>query len=190
MKNISLRLCLTTTLGLAALVTSLTAAPETYAVVRPPSKAVVSIRVTPPPQMPMLPLATVTAPPVAATDPIALPTEPNGFTTVATEWVNIKDYTYAQRVPMLSGLKDLQTRVDTQIEALNTKRATMTESTRTADWDFAMKEMTNARAYFRFTCEELAKATPESWQQQRDRVGLAWDRAQNAFGSVKSSTTM
>ncbi|HET7536483.1 MAG TPA: hypothetical protein VFJ90_08520 [Candidatus Didemnitutus sp.] len=37
--------------------------------------------------------------------------------------------------------------------------------------------------------EELAKAGPETWNQQKDKVGLAWVRTRDAHGKVKSSTT-
>jgi hypothetical protein len=83
----------------------------------------------------------------------------------------------------------MQARVDIQIEELKAKRAAMTASTRTADWDFAMQEMHRARSTLKFACDELVKATPETWNQQRDRVGEAWDRTQNAYSAVKSSTT-
>jgi len=37
--------------------------------------------------------------------------------------------------------------------------------------------------------EELHEASPETWAQQKDKVGEAWMRAQEAYGKVKSSTT-
>jgi hypothetical protein len=37
--------------------------------------------------------------------------------------------------------------------------------------------------------EELSKASPETWSQEKDKVGQAWVRTQAAFDNVKSSTT-
>ncbi len=65
----------------------------------------------------------------------------------------------------------------------------MSGTTRTQEWDFAMKEMENSRSYFKSVGEELSKATPETWDQRKDKVGRAWVRAQEAYGKVKDSTT-
>lgn len=136
-----------------------------------PSNAKIRISVTPPPVIGLYSPAAKTAPEADA------------------EWVNIKDYTYAQRLLLISGLTSVQARVDAQIAELRAKRATMLPPTRTADWDFAMQEMLNARAYLRSMSWELAKATPETWDQIRERVGQAWVRTQDAYGRVKASTT-
>lgn len=145
-----------------------------YAVRLPHGRIIASNSVTPPKQLEPAPI-----PPGVTLD--------SGSTA---QWVDLKDYTFAQRDLLLSGLTGMLARVDAQIEELKAKRASMTESTRTADWDFAMKEMHNARSTLKFACDELAKATPETWIQQRDRVGEAWVRTQNAYASVRSSTTM
>ncbi len=52
-----------------------------------------------------------------------------------------------------------------------------------------MKELANARSYLTGTGELAAKATPESWAQDKERVGQAWVRAQNACAKVRASTT-
>jgi hypothetical protein len=167
-----IRQILPAALGLCMLPLVLGAAPENRpAVLAPPTKAVITITVTPPPTIGFLPLATPSA---AMGD---------------ADWANIKNYTYAQRTLLLAGLAGVQARVDAQIAELRVKRATMTPPTRTADWDFAMQEMLNARAYLRAMSWELAKATPETWTQQRERVGEAWVRTQNAYGRVRASTT-
>ena len=49
--------------------------------------------------------------------------------------------------------------------------------------------MGNARTYLKSMEEELHEASPETWAQQKDKVGEAWMRAQEAYGKVKSSTT-
>jgi hypothetical protein len=79
--------------------------------------------------------------------------------------------------------------VDEQITELTAKRATMKGTTDTKEWDFAMKEMINARNNLKSTGEVLAKADPETWAEQKDRVGVAWVRTQDAFAKVKASTT-
>ena len=119
-----------------------------------------------------------TAIPVAASPDIA-----------SAQWTDIKDYTYDQRAQFFAGLKRLETRVDGQISELTAKRAAMTSTANTKDWDFAMKEMVNARAYLKSTGEDLSKAAPETWDQQKDKVGQAWVRTQDAYAKVKSSTT-
>lgn len=159
--------------GLAFLPALLSAAPDAYAVRRPPSKAVISISVTPPRTIGLFPLAAL----------------PGTIAPSSAEWVNIKDYPYAQRAALLAGLPGMEARVDAQIAELNARRTAMTATTRTADWDFAMQEMLNARAYLRAMGRDLGQATPETWEQQRERVSQAWVRTQNAYGRVKASTT-
>ncbi len=105
-------------------------------------------------------------------------------------WSEIKGYTYDQRDLFFAGLKGLEARVDALISELTAKRATMdANNTSTKEWDFAMQEMGRARTNLKSTSDDTAKATRESWDQQKDKVGLAWVRAQNAYTKVKSSTT-
>ncbi len=85
-----------------------------------PSNAKTRISLVPPPAIGVISVGT---PPASDTD---------------TEWTIIKDYSYAQRHLILSGLTSVQARVDAQIVELRAKRATMKPPTRTADWDFAM----------------------------------------------------
>jgi hypothetical protein len=104
-------------------------------------------------------------------------------------WSEIKDCTYQTRAQFFAGLTRLEARLDDQIRELTAKRATMDGKTNTQDWDFAMKEMENARTNVKSMGEELHKASPETWAEQKDKVGQAWKRAQEAYGKVKSSTT-
>ena len=104
-------------------------------------------------------------------------------------WSEIKDCTYGTRTVFFAGLARLEARVDDQIRELIAKRATMDGKTSTQDWDFAMKEMQNARSSLKSLGEELMKATPETWAQEKEKVGQAWVRTQAAFNGVKSSTT-
>lgn len=129
----------------------------------------------------------VTAPPPAAQDvAIAAPASPD----IATgQWSDIKDYTFDQREQFFAGLKRLQARVDAQVAELVARRAAMTSKTDTKDWDFAMKEMGDSRSYLKGMADEIAKATPETWDQEKDKVNHAWTRTQDAYDKVKSSTT-
>lgn len=115
--------------------------------------------------------------------------EASNSTENQTRWADIKDHTFAQRESFFVGLRYLEARVDAQIAELAAKRAIMNGKTDTKDWDFAMKEMSDARTYLKSMGEELSKATPESWSQQKDKVGQAWVRTQTAYANVKASTT-
>jgi hypothetical protein len=136
---------------------------------------------------------------ITATTPLPVP-EPNPAhsSQVATaanaeaapvQWNEFKDISYDMRAQCFAGLARLEARVDSQVTELTAKRAAMTSTTDTKDWDFAMKEMSDARAYLTSMGDELNKATPETWAQQKDKVGQAWVRTQEAYGKVKSSTT-
>ena len=105
------------------------------------------------------------------------------------EWADIKEVVYDNRPQFFTGLKRLEARVDAQVAELVAKRATMKGATDTKDWDFAMKEMGDARTYLKSMGEELSKASRETWDQQKDKVGLAWVRVQAAYDKVKASTT-
>jgi hypothetical protein len=102
-------------------------------------------------------------------------------------WTNIKDYSYAQRADFVAVFAKMVAKFDDDIRALNAKRATMTNDTK--EWDFAMKELNNARADVQSKTTDLSKATPETWVEARDRLGAAWDRARNAYRAVTASTT-
>ncbi|MES1194912.1 MAG: hypothetical protein ABUL65_03385, partial [Opitutus sp.] len=104
-------------------------------------------------------------------------------------WSEIKDLSYDSREAFFTGHKRLQARLDEQISELVARRAAMKADKDTKDWDFAMKELGNARSYFTGTGEVLAKASPDTWGQEKDRVGEAWVRAQTAYAKVKASTT-
>jgi len=79
--------------------------------------------------------------------------------------------------------------VDLQIAELNAKRATMTGTTSTDEWDFAMKEMQTARTFLTSTGRELTEAEPDLWDQKKEKVGRAWTKTQDAYSKVKGSTT-
>lgn len=102
-------------------------------------------------------------------------------------WAAIKDLTYEQRAEFAAGAASLENVLAGQISELNAKRATMTAST--TDWDFAVKELNDSQAYLKSMAGEAARATPETWEQEKDKVGAAWLRAQAACDRVRMSTT-
>jgi len=104
-------------------------------------------------------------------------------------WADLKDYPFDNRERLLAGLVGLEAQVDEQVKALNAKRASMKASTDTKGWDLAMKEMMDAQAYLAAMVLELGKSTREFWDQNKDKVGRAWVRTQDAYGKVKASTT-
>ncbi len=160
--------------GLAAVSVTASAADEKVASapVRP-SLAIVTMAITGPVS------ETVAVRPAATAGPIVAPTS----------WNDIKDCTFDLRAQLFAGLTQLEARVDDQIRELVAKRATMKGETGTKDWDFAMKEMREARSYLQSMGTELSKATRETWDEAKAKVGEAWVKTQEAYGNVKSSTT-
>jgi hypothetical protein len=128
----------------------------------------------------------ITAPAPNATNQVATTASPD---VDSAKWSDIKDDSFDMRAQFLAGLNQMEAKVDDQDSALTAKRATMKSTTDTKDWDFAMKEMEDARSYLKSMNEDLSKATPETWNQEKDKVGQAWARTQKAYENVKSSTT-
>jgi hypothetical protein len=105
----------------------------------------------------------------------------------ASTWDAIDDCTYDTRAQFFAGLGQLETTVDRQIGELTARRAAMRPMAKAIDHtecDLAMKEMQNARSYLDATAKELSKATPETWNQEKDKVGQAWARTQDACEGV------
>jgi hypothetical protein len=108
---------------------------------------------------------------------------------VAVAWSDLQGLSYDSRTHFFAGLKQHEAAVGAQISELTAKRAAMKSTTDTKGWDFAMKEMTDSQSYLHEMGEALNQATAETWDQQRDKVGQAWNRAQAAFEKVTASTT-
>ncbi|MEO7415052.1 MAG: hypothetical protein ABIZ81_17055 [Opitutaceae bacterium] len=103
-------------------------------------------------------------------------------------WQNIQYHSYEKRQEFTAVFARMVAKLDGDIVALNEKRATMKNDAR--DWDFAMKELNNARANVQSKVTDLSKAnTAEIWTDARDKLGVAWDRAQSAVEAVRKSTT-
>jgi hypothetical protein len=105
------------------------------------------------------------------------------------QWTDINVCTYDERARFFAGLDKLEARLDREIARLTAKRSGMKSTANTQEWDFAMKEMEDARSNLKSMGEELRKASPEIWGQEKDKVGQAWSRTQDAYDKVKSSTT-
>jgi hypothetical protein len=126
-----------------------------------------------------------TTPRPTMTDLVAATANPEA----AAKWSDLKDYTYDQRAQFFAGLSRLEARVDEQVDELTVKRGAMKSTTDTQGWDFAMKEMQDARSALHSIGTELSQATSATWDQEKDKVGQAWVRTQEAYDKVKSSTT-
>jgi hypothetical protein len=129
--------------------------------------------------------ATTTMPGPTMTDQVAATANP----AATARWGDLKDYTYDQRAQFFAGLSRLEAAVDEQVGELTVKRGAMKSTTDTQGWDFAMKEMEDARSALHSIGTELNQATAATWDQEKDKVGQAWVRTQEAYDKVKSSTT-
>ena len=121
----------------------------------------------------------------AAPGPAAAPVPPFP----SAQWIDIREYTYEQRASFFAGFKGVQAKVDVQIAELSAQRAAMKSDADTRDWDLAMQEMNNSRLALRIAGEDLLQATPQQWNPLKEKVGLAWQRTQDAYAKVNQSTT-
>jgi hypothetical protein len=103
-------------------------------------------------------------------------------------WSDIKDDTYEQRAHFTEGTGRMMSKLDREIRELREKRAAMTTDTK--DWDFLMKDVDDSRALLVGRIENIAKATtPEAWADAKEKVGDAWQRAQQAVDKMNSART-
>lgn len=103
-------------------------------------------------------------------------------------WQNIQYFPYEKRQEFNAVFTRMVAKLDDDIRDLNAKRATMKNDT--TEWDFAMKELNNARADVQSKVSELSRTTTaDTWAEARDRLGVAWDRALTAVRAVRNSTT-
>lgn len=117
-----------------------------------------------------------------------------GFTTVArpdvdsARWNEIKDQSYASRPRFIAGLKQMEQRVGDQLNELRMNRASIKVSSANPNADLAIRELGYARSYLKYMGEELNKATPQNWNQQKAKVGEAWVRTQEFYAMGKSGS--
>jgi len=121
--------------------------------------------------------------------PVALrAAQPEPPPPVENQWTAIKDITYEKRADFSAGTARLVEKLDAEIQQLNEKRATLPE-TSVKDWDFAMKEVKDSYAYLKASIAELSKVTLETWAEAKEKIGKAWQRAEDACDKVRTSTT-
>jgi hypothetical protein len=104
-------------------------------------------------------------------------------------WASIKDYTYDQRSDFAAGAAVLEASLASQVAELNTKRAALPATVDTKEWDFAMKNLMDAQSYLKSTVDEASRTTPEFWNQEKDKVDQAWQKAEENFDTVRTATT-
>ena len=69
------------------------------------------------------------------------------------------------------------------------KRAALPATVDTKDWDFAMRNLVDAQSYLKSTVDEAGRTTPEFWNQEKDKVDQAWQKAEESFDTVRTATT-
>ena len=117
------------------------------------------------------------------------PPPANSVASASAAWSDIKDFSHEMRTEFFAGFQRLEAKLDAQVRELVAKRATLKGITDTREWDIAMQQMNSARSYLLAVRTELAKASRETWDQEKDKVGRAWVDTQNAYAKVKRSTT-
>ncbi|HZZ20763.1 MAG TPA: hypothetical protein VFE25_15420 [Opitutaceae bacterium] len=120
---------------------------------------------------------------------VGVPSVPFQADQASVSWASIKDYTFDQRSSFISGASMLEAQLGNQIGELNSKRAALPSTVDTKDWDFAMNNLVEAQSYFKSTVDEAAHTTPEFWNQEKDKVDAAWQKAEDQFDKVRTSTT-
>jgi hypothetical protein len=107
----------------------------------------------------------------------------------AAQWTAIKDYTFDQRATFMAGAAGLISAFDGQVAELRAKRAALPSTVDTKDWDFAMSNLVDSQSYLKSMVNEAGQATPDTWEQEKEKVDQAWQKAQDAFEKVKTTTT-
>jgi hypothetical protein len=120
------------------------------------------------------------------TDPEAAPAE----TAPATEakWSDIQDLTYEKRADFMAGLSLLQKRLERQLAGLKTKRENLPATEDPEAFDFNLEVLRTARTRFLSASTDIGKATPENWNQLKERVGSAWEKVQDSYDKTAGKT--
>jgi hypothetical protein len=108
----------------------------------------------------------------------------------AASWASIENLTFDQRPAFLSGAAALESQLSDQVSELNAKRAAMPSTADTKDWDFAMRDLVVSQAYLRSVIQEAGQATPDIWNDEKEKVGQAWQKAEDSFDKVRTATTL
>ena len=102
-------------------------------------------------------------------------------------WDDIKDYTFERRAEFAAGLRRMEMKMDSQAAELVAKRAKM--KTDTKAWDFEMRGLNDARAYFKSLGTALKDASAEQWINDKEKIQRAWQTMLDAITKVKATTT-
>ena len=151
----------------------------------PPAPANPAGPATPPPPPPVA----IPVQPAPVTPPPAAPSRGPLAKTPDLAWTDLKALSYDAREELCAGLVRLNVQVDARLAAFTARRATMKAAADTAGWDFAMKAFGNARAYLQSTSDEMNRATPQAWDQYKDKLGRAWDRVREAAAEVEATVS-
>ena len=140
-----------------------------------------------PPQVSSQDLAAAAqTPPNASVSTKPLP--PAALTAASAAWDEIKDYPFDRRAAFIAGLGRLEAKLEFHIGELKAKRATLKANT--DEWDFAMKALETAQSYFKSLVTEASQTTAETWNNEKEKIGRAWQSTQDAYDKVRTSTTL
>ena len=121
------------------------------------------------------------------------PDAPASFAAIAepaaARWGDIKDCTSDMRSAFFSGLGRLEKIVNNQIDELTARRATTKNPVDIKNLDLAIQNVGNAQFFLTAMGELLGKSTPQNWDKQKIKVGLAWVKTQEAYAKAKARTT-
>lgn len=128
---------------------------------------------------------------VGETEPVAAaqPASMTSAEAASIGWSDIKDYTAEKRSQFLAGLQRMEAKVSAQLSELTAKRATLKTTTSRKELDHALNELSNAQFFLKTMGELLSRATPQTWEQQKAKVGLAWTKSQEAYAKAQTRTT-
>ncbi len=104
-------------------------------------------------------------------------------------WMDIKDCTSEMRGQFFAGLKRLEIILNNQIADLRAKRASQPGTSDAAALDAAIREIGNSRFFLIALGEALSRSTPETWEQQKAKVGIAWVKSQAAYTKINPYPT-
>lgn len=104
---------------------------------------------------------------------------------LASTWNDIQDATYDERASFRSGLEQMSSRIDNQIDQWSDRASALPEQSREA-WNNSLEELKEARADLNNELEELGDATEDNWEEAKQEAGEAWNRVQNAYDDLKN----
>lgn len=105
------------------------------------------------------------------------------------QWADIRDCPSEMRERFFAGFQQLEALVNRQIEEL-AARSTVDHApgAAPAELDLALSEMRTARFFLLITADALRRATTQTWDQQKAKVGLAWTKSQEVYQQLKART--